>query len=444
MSDTIQKTITTSWGSRLGASFKGMLFGLVLFVVAFPLLWWNEGRTITTAKALEQGQGAVTDIDSARVDPAFEGQLVHLTGLATNTAPLSDVRFGVTAEALRLERNAEMYQWIEDKTEKTVEKIGGKTETTVTYTYRKDWADRRIDSSHFEEPKGHANPGAMPVESDEWTATGRLGAFSLSESLVRRIGSMQALALPEEKPAAETFAEPAESAEPAPEKAEEAAAASENAEKTAENPEKSAENSEKTAGNAEKTDENAETPAKDASGPIRLADGFYLGKDPAAPAIGDVRVTYRFVPAQAASIVAEQRGDSFAPWKAKNGKTILMVSSGNRTADEMFESAQQGNKFMAWLLRLLGFILMYAGLKMVFAPLATLGAVLPFLGHILDFGTGVVSFLIAMPCSLATIGLAWLFYRPIVGIPLLVAAVALLVLLKRKAKGKKAVEAAAA
>ena len=441
MSDMVQKTVTKSWGSRLGDSFRGMMTGLVLFVVAFPLLWWNEGRTIKTAKALEQGQGAVVDVESAAVDAANEGRLVHLTGLATNIAPVADAHFGVSVEALRLERRAEMYQWIEEQSEKTVEKIGGKTETTVTYRYRKDWVEHRVDSSQFEEPKGHENPGGMPVESQEWTAAGKLGAFSLPESLVRRIGSTQALTLPPE----EKTPEEAEAA--APEAAEEAAPEAKEAEAeapaAAEVPaEKTAEEAAADAPVPAETETPAE-PEKEASGPIRLENGFYLGKNPNAPAIGDVRVTYRFVPAQAASIVAEQRGDSFAPWKAKNGKTILMVSSGNRTADEMFESAQQGNKFMAWLLRLLGFILMYAGLKMVFAPLATLGAVLPFLGHILDFGTGVVSFLLALPCSLATIGLAWLFYRPLVGVPLLVAAAALLVVLKRKAKGK-AVSAPAA
>ena len=36
----------TSWGGRIKTSFKGLLFGLILFLGAFPLLFWNEGRAI--------------------------------------------------------------------------------------------------------------------------------------------------------------------------------------------------------------------------------------------------------------------------------------------------------------------------------------------------------------------------------------------------------------
>src|SRR4051812_752026 len=44
-----------SWGSRLLESIKSVLIGLVLFVVAFPLLFWNEGRAVHTAKCLAEG-----------------------------------------------------------------------------------------------------------------------------------------------------------------------------------------------------------------------------------------------------------------------------------------------------------------------------------------------------------------------------------------------------
>lgn len=36
----------TSWGGCIRTSFKGLLFGLVLFLGAFSLLFWNEGRAI--------------------------------------------------------------------------------------------------------------------------------------------------------------------------------------------------------------------------------------------------------------------------------------------------------------------------------------------------------------------------------------------------------------
>src|SRR5437763_1909546 len=42
------------YGSRLIESIKGVVFGVVLFVVSIPLLWWNEGRAVQTARSLRE------------------------------------------------------------------------------------------------------------------------------------------------------------------------------------------------------------------------------------------------------------------------------------------------------------------------------------------------------------------------------------------------------
>ena len=45
--------------------------------------------------------------------------------------------------------------------------------------------------------------------------------------------------------------------------------------------------------------------------------------------------------------------------------------------------------------------------------------------------------LIALALSLVTIAIAWMFYRPIVGIPLLIAAGALIVFLKQRGAARR-------
>ena len=49
--DTYTETETISYGSRISGSFKGMLPGILMFLGAFPLLFWNEGRAVKTARA---------------------------------------------------------------------------------------------------------------------------------------------------------------------------------------------------------------------------------------------------------------------------------------------------------------------------------------------------------------------------------------------------------
>ena len=57
--DSFTEVTHQSWGSRLGGAFKGIVFGIILFIVSFPLLFWNEGRAVKRHKTLEEGGGAV-------------------------------------------------------------------------------------------------------------------------------------------------------------------------------------------------------------------------------------------------------------------------------------------------------------------------------------------------------------------------------------------------
>ena len=50
-----------------------------------------------------------------KVDTANDGKLVHLTGLATTEDVLEDNDFGISANAIKLKRAVQMYQWKETK-----------------------------------------------------------------------------------------------------------------------------------------------------------------------------------------------------------------------------------------------------------------------------------------------------------------------------------------
>ncbi|MBO4312461.1 MAG: hypothetical protein J5828_05640, partial [Desulfovibrionaceae bacterium] len=62
--DSFTETTTTSWGSRLGNSFKGILTGLVIIAAATCLLYWNEGRTVQTGDAITEAQLAAVAMPS--------------------------------------------------------------------------------------------------------------------------------------------------------------------------------------------------------------------------------------------------------------------------------------------------------------------------------------------------------------------------------------------
>ncbi|MBU2566952.1 TMEM43 family protein [Patescibacteria group bacterium] len=382
MPDVFTKTTHNSWGSRIKDSFKGILVGLLLFLISFPLLFWNEGRAVKMHKSLEEGANNVISVSINSIDSTNENKLIHITGKADTSDVLSDPAFVVTSTAIKLNRIVEMYQWEEKTSSETTKNYGGSSDTETTYSYDKTWSKKLIDSSSFEFPSDHENPSSMPYENQELYAENvNVGAFALTPALIKRIGGATKLPL---------------------------------------------------------TDDNMEALSDDEVWTAEIQNGtLYLG-DPASPQIGDLRISFEVTKPTNVSIVSQQHGDSFVPYQAKAGAAVELLEMGDVSSEQMFQNAIQANKVMTWILRLLGFFLMFVGLALMLKPLSVFGDVLPFLGNAIGMGTGLLAGLISVALTLITIAIAWLFYRPLLSIILLViatAAITAIVTLIKKKKG---------
>lgn len=381
---------TESYFSRLGNSFKGIGGGLLLFLIAFPLLFWNEGRAVKRAKALETGAGAVVSVQADKVDPANEGKLVHVTAKADTKDVLTDPLFKISSTAIRLERRVEMYQWKQNESSKTEKQLGGGTKKTTVYTYEKVWSDKPVNSAYFKEA-GHENPG-FPFESEKLRANHvTLGDFLLNDSLVDRLGDSRKLPVPADYKLPATLSGKSDAAY--------------------------VHVSRKSSAPSQVSQEQPADNAGDAA----LTE----------PAIGDLRISWYAVVPHEVSIVARQTGKTFSAYPV-GSESILLIADSVQSAEAMFQSAQSANSAMTWFLRIAGLVMMYVGLSCVLRPLSVLMDVIPFLGDLIGAGISLISFLIALPCTLVTIVVAWIYYRPLLGIGLLVVAVALIVFLFRK------------
>jgi hypothetical protein len=147
------QTTSTSWFSRLGSSFRGIGMGLFLIAAGTALLWWNEGNFVATGDALNEAHAITQPLgDISRVDPSKNGQLVHATGPVETKDMLTDPVFGLSLNAIRLERKVEYFQWVEESRSETRDKLGGGTETVTTYTYVQRWVNAPVDSARFRDP----------------------------------------------------------------------------------------------------------------------------------------------------------------------------------------------------------------------------------------------------------------------------------------------------
>ena len=113
--DTFTEVTNESWFSRIGSAITGIIIGFVLFIIAFPVLFWNEGRAVKRYKTLNEGAGSVLSLPEARVLPENEGKLVHVFGKAVTDEIVTDTEFEVAVNAIKLKRKVEMYQWKESK-----------------------------------------------------------------------------------------------------------------------------------------------------------------------------------------------------------------------------------------------------------------------------------------------------------------------------------------
>jgi hypothetical protein len=361
---------------RIGNSIVGMLFGFALFFGSIILLFWNEGRAVATAKSLREGAATVIDVPADNINSANESKLIHVTGETAVTAALQDPIFNISEKALRLRRNIEVYVWKEKKESKSRDKIGGGKETTTTYSYEKVWSPDLIKSNSFKSADDHRNPSRLEVPKKEFVATNAtLGQFRLTPQIIGKIESDEAM---------------------------------------------------------EATKDQLSQVSDDFQSKLKLdGDKFYLGDDPANPEIGDEKISFGVLRPGTLSVVAAQTKQSFTPYVTTNEREIELVEPGNHSAAQMFAHAQAANRTLTWILRAVGFAAMFFAGLLVLGPISAMARILPFLGSIVELGFAIVSFFLSAIVSLIVIAMAWIVYRPILGIALIVTAIACIVMLKR-------------
>ena len=384
-----QETITTGYGSRVKQSFKSIATGFTLFLGATAMLWWNEGNSVKTADMLEEAQGVCVVMENpSKKDASLEGQLVCGTAMAVTEDLLTDKDFGLSVNAISMKRKVEYYQWHETKTEETKEKSDGSEKKIVTYDYRRDWSSTPIGSSKFKQHYGHVNVVLAEFEDGEqWAEHVSFGAYSLNNSLIHSINTYEPLR---------------------PELSDDVLR---QLDKTIQ-------------ASYERHYTKKEGLNSNDLNYVHVSDNqLYLGLEPGSPTVGDVRIKFeRVAPSHEVTVVAVVNGDGFGPFKAKNGYMLEKLVMGKKDMDQFFEDEQETNTFNTWAYRILGIIMVIGALKLIFGFVVTLTKIVPFLSTIVGWGVGVICTVLGVVWSLIIIAIAWLFYRPIVGIALLVIA----------------------
>jgi hypothetical protein len=398
--------------SRLGNSFIGALSGVFLFFAAFGVLGWNEGRSVKTYRAIKEGASKVEDV-TCIPDAMDNGALVHITCDLDNLPKLSDEYWGGPGNltGVFIQRNIQTYAWKETKkttSRKSTSGGGGKTKIT-TYTCTTEWISGTPESETFKCKVDGTIP-RNPTNFPPWAQYDRTPAATAREQI--KAGDW---ILPEELVSKITTTMPLDATDFS------------NCEPN------STDSTDPTwtqmlAGAKPKCNQDGYSgPGKLTTSSTEIA---VVGPQDRTSyqnvQIGDMRLSWTASSATEVSVIAEQKDGSFVPYKADSGVDIFYLEETAMTAAEMFAKAKEENRVLTILLRIIGFLIMWVGLYLMLAPLAVMGDCIPCIGpaigDLIEAGACCITCPIALFFSLITIALAWLFYRPMIAVPLLVVA----------------------
>ena len=170
----------------------------------------------------------------------------------------------------------------------------------------------------------------------------------------------------------------------------------------------------------------------------KIVDNYYYkGKNFSEPQVGDIRISYRFIPSGSyLSIIGQQNNNTIVPmYTSKDG--IYLQSDGMHSLEGMLHSFKQRNKLLTFGFRLMGFIIMFGGLFLMLNPIIAIANYFPLLGTILEFTTIFTMAIISLCLSLITIAIAWFVYRPVLSVFLIILAAAGIYYIKKHIQKKK-------
>lgn len=364
MPDQYTEVTKTGYFNRIGKAFKGIVFGLVLFVASFVVLYNNEGRV------------DVSDIAANALPASVETdqQQVYVTDVVKTEEKLGDGMFLKNGDYLAVRRDVEVYAWVEESDSSSETNLGGSETTETTYTYSKKWVASAPESAQFKVVEGHENVPESIEDADVAVSTATIAGYGLN---------MKKLSLP----------------------------------------------------GFEDVSLNNDNVTLNGRGVLE-GQYVFLGKGAyAEPQVGDMRVSYRALGNNFnGTVFGKLNGKNIEPFVTEEA-TVYRLFDGSR--DEALKQMHGEYVTRGWIMRLLGFLLMWIGLSSLFAPLTVILDVVPVFGDLGKAVTGVITFLVSLVLSVVTIFVSMVLHS-VVAIVISVLVVFAVFAFILKKRGKKA------
>lgn len=349
---------------------SGFFAGILILIAGVILLWFNEGRTAKTETTIKEASKEYTDVSSEKIDKKYENKLIATTGtLDIGEQQVTDPVFQVSVKSAKLYRKVEMYQYKENcETDEN--------DKTICH-YDRVWSETLIDSSKFANTD-FVNPTEMKYKSATfYNENTKVGAFSLSNKLLKELSTnVRFVKLNQEFGTSLGLT----------------------------------------------IDNNAYLDSV-----IKESDSIVKGNQ---YSIGDIRISFFYNNATTVSIMAIQSNNTFKEYESSSGYKINYLSETEENGQTIITNLTTQNNKIKWILRIMGILFVAAGFSTLVGPIQYICELFPFIGDILSWAIGRAAVFLGIAVSFIIIALAWLRYRPLISIGLLVIAVGIVFICK--------------
>ena len=338
----------------------GILVGLVVVIGGCTLLFWNEGRAVHTYQLLVETSSICHELnDIDHVMDGLNGKLVSVSGPLTVPEPVIDPQFGVSKRAAALMRKVEMYQWVEETRTREFKEPDGTIRKETEYSYTTAWKSDLVSSAQFDDRR-YTNPREFPVKAETFSPhVVQLGAFSLSQDVLQKITNWKSVVLT--------------------------------------------------------------TPTQPSD--YRLHNNmFYLG-DPLKPKVGDVRMSFDYagigeagVQQDEVSVVGAQRSGGVLGHFSIRGESFLAVYVERLTMEEVFAKEHTHNNNVTWILRAVGWLVLFIGFNVMTRILVILVDWIPLVRDVVSTATTLLCAALSFSLAVLMVGVAWFRYRPLLAL----------------------------
>ena len=359
------ETTTTWYWSRLLNSLKWILLWAILIITSIWLLWWNEWRTIDVTQWLAEWKKITVNWNISPIDKNLEWKLIYINWKANTDEILKDKIFFVSDNSIKLIRKVEMFQWKEIKKTHKKDNVWWSETTTTTYTYEKAWNKKEVSSSNFKE-NWHSNPTYWQFKSlNNIAKEVKVWDINLTNSFVNQINNETEILIKNDSFNKFTQFNKIDNAE-------------------------------------------------------NLNNLVYIWSwSVENPTIWDLKISFAAVYPAEISAIWQQNWDSIVSYKTKTDTSINLLQYWVVSIDNMYQKANDDNKFLAWMLRWLWLVLMFVWFRLLFWIIVILAKVIPFLSSVLSIWTSIIAFVLTLVIWWWTIVIAWFFVRPLISIMIL-------------------------